>query len=561
MPARFTRENEVVYCGDTRYPGPAYYPAPPEITGTPSQAELDAHPRLFTWGELKEIIPDTSTLGRLSRNKELQARYESWMRGQKERWGGTEKYLMHARLPWADEFKAASASKAGGDDKATPSASGLITPATEPTYDQHTALSHPEIDLTPSTNPDSKPQPSSKPKPSRLSFGRSGAAVAAQHALSPKHARFPSGSGGTPGYSHQATASETATPGSGASTPSSVAYVPIDEALERVSRRLRRKAGSKAGSVRSYASDDESARTSPMHSTRVSAELTRPSVSPPRQAGHSPERTDGADGVDGVREEDAGPDGNYGLKDDELEHDVYLTYDPRRGLDHSKYAVLPNDWPYCVPYGVRHFCVWSRVPIAHPELVGYDRAAWQHIETEGLAGFTGVIPSFTDRSDGAPPGTPTNDGPGRSGPADPHSEGGWYAVDLAYGGREMKRWAGVQFETPGGQKVGEMVRGLWDERGWETIWFVNPARLQSVPGLAHFHVFARRKTPEEIEVSERVFAGPGEITRDMVNLTVDGQDVNGDEKAESRRMRSFAEPAPSPALDDTEAAKPLTVTA
>jgi hypothetical protein len=56
MPARFTRENEVVYCGDTRYPGPAYYPAPPEITGTPSQAELDAHPRLFTWGELKEII-------------------------------------------------------------------------------------------------------------------------------------------------------------------------------------------------------------------------------------------------------------------------------------------------------------------------------------------------------------------------------------------------------------------------------------------------------------------------------------------------------------------------
>lgn len=501
------------------------------------------------------LTAETSTLGRLSRNKELQARYETWMRGQKDRWGGTEKYLMHARLPWADEFKAASASanpsdpsnpSASADSRATPSASGLITPATEPTYDQHTALAHPEIDLTPSTNPDSKP------KPSRLSLGRSGAAVAAQHALSPKHARFPSG--GTPGYSHQATASETATPGSGASTPSSVAYVPIDEALERVSRRLRRKAGSKAGSVRSYASDDESTRTSPLNSARVSAELSRPSNSPPRQV----------DGVEPTAEEaKVDGDDNHGLKDDELEHDVYLTYDPQRGLDHTKYAVLPNDWPYCVPYGVRHFCVWSRVPIAHPELVGYDRAAWQHIETEGLAGFTGVLPSFAPGD--APPGTPTNDGPGRSGPADPHEEGGWYAVDLAYGGREMKRWAGVQFETPGGQKVGEMVRGLWDERGWETIWFVNPARLQSVPGLAHFHVFARRKTPEEIEVSERVFTGPSEVAERMVNLTVDGQrDTNGaddGEEVESRKQRSFAEPAPSPALDDTEAAKPLTVSA
>lgn len=494
------------------------------------------------------LTADTSTLGRLSRNKEMQARYESWMRGQKEHWGGTEKYLMHARLPWADEFKAASAQSSAVDSKATPSASGLITPATEPTYDQHTALSHPEIDLTPSTNPDSKP------KPSRLSLGRSGAAVAAQHALSPKHARFPSGA--TPGYSHQATASETATPGSGASTPSSVAYVPIDEALERVSRRLRRKAGSRAGSVRSYASDDDSARTSPLHSARVSAEMVRPGGSPPRQADAAPQ-------VDGAKADGEGPDGNYGLKDDELDHDVYLTYDPQRGLDHTKYAVLPNDWPYCVPYGVRHFCVWSRVPIAHPELVGYDRAAWQHIETEGLAGFTGVLPSFTDRADGAPPGTPTNDGPGRSGPADPHEEGGWYAVDLAYGGREMKRWAGVRFETPGGQKVGEMVRGLWDERGWETIWFVNPARLQSVPGLAHFHVFARRKTPEEIDVSERVFRGPGEVVEKMAGLSVAGQGrqtENGD-KTESRRLRTFAEPAPSPALDDTEAAKPLTVSA
>lgn len=82
MPARFTRENEVVYCGDTRYPGPAYYPAPPEITGTPSQAELDAHPRLFTWGELKEIIREFEPEARSAEGKwarfVLEVQQKSW---------------------------------------------------------------------------------------------------------------------------------------------------------------------------------------------------------------------------------------------------------------------------------------------------------------------------------------------------------------------------------------------------------------------------------------------------------------------------------------------------
>jgi hypothetical protein len=50
--------------------------------------------------------------------------------------------------------------------------------------------------------------------------------------------------------------------------------------------------------------------------------------------------------------------------DDEYEdmpEPEYLRYEPHTGLDPEKYAVLPNDWPYNVPYGVRHFCVWSRV--------------------------------------------------------------------------------------------------------------------------------------------------------------------------------------------------------
>jgi hypothetical protein len=49
----------------------------------------------------------------------------------------------------------------------------------------------------------------------------------------------------------------------------------------------------------------------------------------------------------------------------------------------------------------------------------------------------------------------------------------WYASDLEHGGTEMKRWAGVEYETPGGQEVGKMVKALWDPRGWECIWVSN----------------------------------------------------------------------------------------
>lgn len=36
--------------------------------------------------------------------------------------------------------------------------------------------------------------------------------------------------------------------------------------------------------------------------------------------------------------------------------------------------------------------------------------------------------------------------------------------------------------------------------------FADVQRLQSVPGFSHFHVFARRKTPPEIDISEKVHA-------------------------------------------------------
>jgi hypothetical protein len=50
-------------------------------------------------------------------------------------------------------------------------------------------------------------------------------------------------------------------------------------------------------------------------------------------------------------------------EDDEGEEAEYLRWEG--WLDGAKYAVLPNDWPYNVPYGVRHYCVWSRVNHNH----------------------------------------------------------------------------------------------------------------------------------------------------------------------------------------------------
>ena len=71
-----------------------------------------------------------------------------------------------------------------------------------------------------------------------------------------------------------------------------------------------------------------------------------------------------------------------------------------------------------------------------------------------------------------------------------------------------------------GLEVHKFVIATWKEREWETAWFVNPPvstfktiqswvafqvqvqRLQSVPALAHIHVFARYKSTEEVNAWE-----------------------------------------------------------
>jgi len=55
---------------------------------------------------------------------------------------------------------------------------------------------------------------------------------------------------------------------------------------------------------------------------------------------------------------------------------------------------------------------------------------------------------------------------------------------------EAVRLAGAEVQT--------FVMRRWDEKEWETCWFVNPPRLQSVKGLAHIHVFARKKNRQEV---------------------------------------------------------------
>jgi hypothetical protein len=54
-----------------------------------------------------------------------------------------------------------------------------------------------------------------------------------------------------------------------------------------------------------------------------------------------------------VRDEEEEEDADGGEKPEYLRWEGWL--------DSDKYAVLPNDWPYNVPTGVRHYCVWSRV--------------------------------------------------------------------------------------------------------------------------------------------------------------------------------------------------------
>ncbi|KZT28348.1 hypothetical protein NEOLEDRAFT_1176080 [Neolentinus lepideus HHB14362 ss-1] len=150
-------------------------------------------------------------------------------------------------------------------------------------------------------------------------------------------------------------------------------------------------------------------------------------------------------------------------------------------------SIILNDWPYSVPPEIEHTLVWTRIPIFHPTIVPSSVEARVH--QDGLWGFTGTP------KDSPPPSPSTL-------PQCLPALQEW-GVTLDKMVRSPK---GTDEEEvlvrKSGAEVNEFVKRRWSEREWETAWFVNPPRLQSVPGLAHIHVFARHKSPEEIATGE-----------------------------------------------------------
>ncbi|GAA5906288.1 hypothetical protein JCM6882_002693 [Rhodosporidiobolus microsporus] len=196
--------------------------------------------------------------------------------------------------------------------------------------------------------------------------------------------------------------------------------------------------------------------------------------------------------------------------------------------------VRRNDWPYGVPRDVSHWVVWVPLPLFHPALCTPSATP---------RSLTPLPPFLSTTSSSASPlpspsasGTSTPSGPSSTNPlALPHAHGtaavaptkgtwDWVSRNGLSGltGRAEGRWRDIKLrrslsgsgdpgegegeqgggegaeqeyeETDGPEReIAAFVRGRWRaEEGWETAWFANPPSLQSVPGLAHFHVLARK---------------------------------------------------------------------
>ncbi|KAG6813592.1 hypothetical protein H0H92_009637 [Tricholoma furcatifolium] len=139
-------------------------------------------------------------------------------------------------------------------------------------------------------------------------------------------------------------------------------------------------------------------------------------------------------------------------------------------------SIIQNDWPYSVPPEIEHTLIWTRLPIYHEDLVAESITA--RVAQDGLWGFTG---------NSSPPPSPSTL------PSCLPALADWgVTIDkLIRSTSPTPEEAALLYRA--GEEIQEFVRKRWDESSWETAWFVNPQRLQSVPGLAHIHVFARQK--------------------------------------------------------------------
>ncbi|TFY72595.1 hypothetical protein EVG20_g415 [Dentipellis fragilis] len=156
----------------------------------------------------------------------------------------------------------------------------------------------------------------------------------------------------------------------------------------------------------------------------------------------------------------------------------YFTAD----ISESLISVIQNDWPYSVPGNIEHTLIWTVLPIFPPDLPPSIRP---RLLQDGLWGFTGLSPD-------SPPPSPSKL------PSCLPALAEWGVTEKSL----VRSPPGTEEDNKLVREVGSEVQNFvcakWSEREWETAWFVNPPRLQSVPGLAHIHVFARFKSEEEM---------------------------------------------------------------
>ncbi|KAH8102124.1 hypothetical protein BXZ70DRAFT_54685 [Cristinia sonorae] len=143
-------------------------------------------------------------------------------------------------------------------------------------------------------------------------------------------------------------------------------------------------------------------------------------------------------------------------------------------------SIIMADWPYLVPIDIEHSLIWTKLPIIPPNI---HQSIVPRVSQDGLWGFTG---------NPDPPPSPS------SLPACLPALAEWGVTMNDIVRSERGTDAEEELVRQAGREVDLFVRKRWNEREWETAWFVRPPRLQSVPGLAHIHVFARYKLAEEI---------------------------------------------------------------
>ncbi|KAJ2933408.1 hypothetical protein H1R20_g3705, partial [Candolleomyces eurysporus] len=120
-------------------------------------------------------------------------------------------------------------------------------------------------------------------------------------------------------------------------------------------------------------------------------------------------------------------------------------------------SIIQNDWPYSVPPEVEHTLIWTKVAIFHPALV--DGKVKARIDQDGLWGFTGSA---------SPPPSPSTL------PECLPALAEWgitleSMITSQKGTKEEERLV-----KRAGEEVDGFVRKRWDEKVWETAWFVNP---------------------------------------------------------------------------------------